>query len=154
MRRALVLACGNVQRGDDGVALQVANCLRRGLCDPETEIRCQTQWTPELAEPISKAELVIFVDAGSDPTPGSISCKHVVSTGTALPVTTHHSSPESLLLLADQLYGNGPAQAFLMTIAGARFEFEEGLSDPVRRAIPHAIERIKALLSGVTIPEE
>ena len=60
MSKALVLACGNSQRGDDGVALQVVNYLRNDLCDPAAEFHCQQQWTPELAEPISHAETAFF----------------------------------------------------------------------------------------------
>jgi len=63
MCKALVLACGNSLRGDDGVAFQVVSYLRNDSCDPAAEFYCQQQWTPELAEPISQADIVIFVDA-------------------------------------------------------------------------------------------
>ena len=154
MNQALVLACGNPQRGDDGVALQVVNCLRRGLCDPATEFHSQQQWTPELAEPISKAEIIIFVDAAIGMPPGSIVCRQLQPTASTPPGSTHHTSPESLLQLADELYGKHPVRAYLLTIAGASFEMEETLSEPVRRAIPRSVDRIKALLSGVTTPED
>jgi len=154
MNRALVLACGNSQRGDDGVALEVLDYLREGLCDPAAEFISQQQWTPELVEPISKADIVIFVDAAVGTPPGSISCRQVQPGPSALLGSTHHTSPESLLLLAEGLYGKRPARAFLVTIAGAAFGLQEALSDPVRRAIPRTGERIKALLSGVTMLEE
>jgi Ni,Fe-hydrogenase maturation factor len=54
MKKALVPACGNSQRGDDGVALQVVSYLQNDLCHPATEFQSQPQWTPELAEPISQ----------------------------------------------------------------------------------------------------
>jgi len=37
MSRALVLACGNSLRGDDGVALQIMNHLQKAGCDPAPE---------------------------------------------------------------------------------------------------------------------
>lgn len=62
MSHTIILACGNPLRGDDGIALHIACRLQDGYCDPKTEIRCAQQWTPELAERISKADLAIFVD--------------------------------------------------------------------------------------------
>lgn len=153
MSRALLLACGNPLRGDDGVALHVASCLRNGLCDPETHIHVEQQWTPELAEPISRSDLVIFVDASANVPPGKIECQSLEPVSRSPTSFTHQTSPAALLSLASELYGTHPQQAFLVTVGGASFEVAEGLSEPVRRAIPLAIERIKALLSGVTLPE-
>jgi hydrogenase maturation protease len=153
MNRALVLACGNALRGDDGVAMHIASCLRNGLCDPDTYIHSEHQWTPELAEPISKAELVIFLDASASVEPGRIACQALQPIYKSSGSLTHQTSPATLLALAETLYGAYPARAYLLTVGGASFEMAEGLSEPVRRAIPQAIERIKALLSGVTLPE-
>jgi hydrogenase maturation protease len=153
MKQALVLACGNSQRGDDGVAFEVVNCLRSGKCDPGTEFQSQQQWTPELAESISRAEVVIFVDASAGMKPGEVACRQVQSVTNASPGMTHQTSPESLLRLAKEVYGKHPSGAYLVTIGGASFEWEEVLSEPVRCAIPCSVERIKALLSAVTMPE-
>ncbi len=148
MIKTLVLACGNSLRGDDGVALQVVNHLQKGVCDPATEFYCQQQWTPELAEPISQAELVVFVDAALRAPPGSIACTHLLPNRSTPCGSSHHSSPESLLLLAEELYGKRPSRAYLVTVAGAAFGLEENLSDPVRKAIPGAVERIKEIFLG------
>ena len=77
MNRALILACGNSLRGDDAVSLHVAQELRAGLCEPETVIQASTQWAPELAEPISEAELVIFVDASAVLATGAVQGKRI-----------------------------------------------------------------------------
>jgi hydrogenase maturation protease len=154
MNRALVLACGNPHRGDDAAGLEVANGLRSGLCDPATEVFSYQQWMPELAEPISKAELVIFVDASEDLSPGTVACRKLQPAPHSAQSITHQTSPKSLLWLAKELYGKHPAHAYLVTVGGASFDLSEKLSDSVRHAIPHAVERIKALLSGVTVPEE
>jgi hydrogenase maturation protease len=153
MKRALVLSCGNPQRGDDGAALHIADCLRSSLSDPETEIHSQQQWTPELAEPISEAEIVIFVDAAAGMSPGEIACRPLKPTQHILTSITHHTSPESLLSLAGELYGKHAPRAYLVTVGGVSFDLSEELSEPVRNAIPRATDRIKALLSGVKIPE-
>jgi hypothetical protein len=54
---ALVLACGNSLRGDDGLVSCGARFLHAGFCDPRTEILASQQWTRELAEPIRRADL-------------------------------------------------------------------------------------------------
>jgi hydrogenase maturation protease len=154
MSRALVLACGNSLRGDDGVGAQIAQVLRMGLYDADLEVHSQLQWTPELAEPISRAELVIFVDASASVAPGELRTEPIAPqeelarTGSM----THHCDPSGLLALAQLLYGETPQRSFLVTIGGASFEYSSELSEPVRRAIPHAVNRIKAFLSGVSFP--
>lgn len=154
MSRALVLACGNSLRGDDGVALQIVNHLQKGVRDAAPEFHCQQQWTPELAEPISQAEIVVFVDAALGTPPGAVTCRQLEARLSTSLGITHYSSSESLLRLAEDLYGRRPARAYLVTIAGAAFELDENLSDPVRRAIPEAGELIKSLLMGDTVTED
>ena len=153
MSRAIVLACGNALRGDDGLAPQIAGCLLKDLHDPEIQIRSDQQWTPELAEPISKAELVIFLDASASILTGEVACRRLRPAGNSATSITHQTSPSALLFLAQELYGSRPAHAYLITVGGASFELKEGLSEPVRRAIPDAIELIKSVLSGIIPPE-
>jgi hydrogenase maturation protease len=153
MNRALVLACGNSLRGDDGAALQIVRELQQGGCEPETLIHFEHQWTPELAEGISEADLVIFVDASAALPAGEIAFQRLNPIYKSSASSSHQTTPASLLALAEELYRAHPARAFLVTIGGASFELSEELSEPVRKAIPHAVESIKALLSGVTLPQ-
>jgi hydrogenase maturation protease len=150
--RSVILACGNPLRGDDGVALRIVCSLQGGYADPNTEIRCAQQWTPELAESISKAELAIFVDASASVPPGEVRLEQVFAGDEHRSVATHSLRPEQLLTLANELYQEAPARAFLLTIGGASFGHGEQLSTVVRRVIPVACDQIKALLSGVTLP--
>jgi len=154
MIRALILACGNSLRGDDAVALHVARELRSGLCEPETATHSATQWTPELAESISEAEVVIFVDASAVLPPGAVQTRSVSPIPDAPGSFSHRSSPSGLLALAKNLYGAIPSRAFLITIGAQSFELSEKLSEPVRLAIPEVIERIKAILSGISLPSD
>jgi len=147
MSRVLVLACGNALRGDDGVALHIASCLN-GISGPETRVHTDQQWAPELAQPISQAETVIFLDASVSVPPGVIACRELQTDKTSLSSFTHQISPEALLALSEELYGCRPEHAYLLTIGGASFDLQEGLSEPVRHVIPQAIERIKTLLAS------
>jgi len=149
----LILACGNPLRADDGAALVLANWLRETPREPETQIYSQPQWTPELAEPISQADLVIFVDASASLPAGEVACVPLQPIYKSSASLTHQTTPALLLALAEQLYEKCPAQAYLVTIGCASFRMRRGLSVTVQRAIPRAVDQVRALLSGVTVPE-
>ena len=152
MSGAIVLACGNSLRGDDGIAVYLARELDASLNDPQTEVLCSQQWTPELAIRISHADLAIFVDASSAIPPGQIQVQAVVSTANAAGLTTHSMRPGQLLALASHVYGRAPQRAFLVSIGGASFAHVRQFSAPVRAAIPGALEKIRELLAG-SFPE-
>ena len=154
MIRALILACGNSLRGDDAAALHVARELRSGLCEPEAKIHSLTQWTPELAESISEADVVIFVDASAVLPPGAVQTRKVLPIPDAPGSFSHRSSPAGLLALAKRLYEVIPSRAFLITVGAQSFQLSEQLSEPVQRAIPEVLEQIKAILSGISLPSD
>jgi hydrogenase maturation protease len=153
MTQSIILACGNPLRGDDGVALQIASCLQEGYTEPDIETYCVQQWTPELAESISKADLAIFVDASTSIPAGKMRLEEVYASAGHAGTTTHSLSPGELLVLARELYQRAPARAYLLTVGGESFEHGHQLSDVVRQAIPAACNEIRALLSGVSLPD-
>ncbi len=152
-RQALVLTCGNPQRGDDGIAEQVGKALSAGFCDANTKVCCLQQWLPEMAEAISEAGLLIFIDASAELEPGEVRSQPVKPCAASPQSFTHSMSPATLLALAKQLYGSAPSLAYLVTIGGASFELSEQLTDAARHAIPVALDQVKALLSGVSLPD-
>ena len=77
MNRALVLACGNTLRGDDGIAILLARYLRSEFCEPQTDILTSQQWTPDLAELISQSGLVLFLDASASLPPGLVQLRKI-----------------------------------------------------------------------------
>jgi hydrogenase maturation protease len=147
MARAVILACGNPLRSDDGVALHIAHLVQSTLRGADVEFCCAQQWTPEMAESISRSGLAIFVDASASLAAGELQCREVCAPEEELGVTTHNCSPEELLALAQQLYRGAPRHAFLVTIGGKSFEHGEHLSEIVRRAMPAACQRIEELLA-------
>ena len=69
----LVIAWGNPLREDDAVAWHVLEALRRlqpRQSLPALHLRHAQQLTPEMAECVSRAAGVVFVDARRDGTPG------------------------------------------------------------------------------------
>jgi hydrogenase maturation protease len=145
-RRAIVLACGNSLRSDDGVGLRIAEELRNELGDSQAEISCSHQWTPELAEKISKVDVAVFVDASATLAPGQVQVRNIAPGSEKMGATTHSINPERLLALAQSLYSSVPERAYLLTIGGESFDPGEELSPLVCAAIPVATARIKSLL--------
>lgn len=136
MARVLIVGYGNPLRGDDGFGWRTAERLRAEIHDPEVEVMALHQLTPELMEPISRAELAIFIDAsvGPERTPGGASSAF-----------THHVTPEALVEGARSLYGRA-AEPRVLTAMGENFELGEKLSPAVERAIVDTVERVRAIL--------
>ena len=136
----LVIAWGNPLREDDAVAwhvLEALRTLRPRPSLPALHLRHAHQLTPEMAECVSRAAGVVFVDARRDGTPGEVRCEDVAPGAGSNPLA-HSLSPQALLLYAEQLYGRAP-KAVVLSIAGQRFGMGEALSPVVRRAIPTAM---------------
>src|SRR5512133_3692653 len=139
----LVIAWGNPLREDDGVAWHVLEGLRRlrprpGL--PALHLRHAHQLTPEMAECVSKAAGVVFVDARRDGVPGEVRCELVVAAAGSNPLA-HSLSPQGLLVFAEAIFGRAPMAA-VISIAGERFGLGEDLSPAVRNAVPRAIRAV------------
>ena len=133
MPHTLIIGYGNTLRGDDGAGFIAADLLRDRIHDPEIEILSQQQLLPELMEPISRATLVIFIDASVSGRPGKFS-RVPLRPAPACSRFTHHATPESLLAGAQSLYGHTP-EATLYTIPGRFFETGQELTPSVRRAV-------------------
>jgi hydrogenase maturation protease len=139
MAHVLIVGYGNPLRGDDGYGWHAAERLRQVIDDPEVEVLALHQLTPELMEPLSRAQRAIFIDA-SVPSPAA------PRAGTPLrPSFTHHLTPGALMAGAQTLYGRAP-EAILLTTPGENFGFGEGLSGRVQRALDETVEKVRAIL--------
>lgn len=144
--RCLIIGYGNPLRGDDGFGLAVAEQLQE-MCLPDTaSVVAYQQLMPELAEPISRADTVVFVDARVGEPVGVIECEPIRPAAPPSVMLAHHTEPAGLLALAQKLYGRIPERAFLLTVHAMQFGHSENLSPEVQKAIPEAIERIRKLL--------
>jgi hydrogenase maturation protease len=135
----LIIGCGSLVRTDDGVGQAMAAALGERIANAEA-IRC-TQLTPELAEPISRADAVVFIDASAEGEPGSIrlTALQPENNGGAF---THHLTPASLLGAAADLYGQAPP-AWLIAVAGASFDYGSALSPQTAAVLPALVERVQ-----------
>jgi Ni,Fe-hydrogenase maturation factor len=108
---------------------------------------------PRTGRAISQSDIVLFVDASATLPPGKIQFKIVEPAQEFSSSMTHTISPEALLALSVQLYSRTPECAYFLTIGGESFGHPDHLSEPVRSAIPVALDLIKAALSGVSLHE-
>jgi hydrogenase maturation protease len=142
----LIVCYGNALRGDDGVAWKIANLLRVKLDDERIELICCSQLTPELAEEMSHAARVLFVDACVEGFPGDIRWSPIdladpSEKNADAAAFSHHSTPRSLLALCSALYGEVP-DTTEVTVCGSTFSLSEELSAVVEAGVQKAVEDI------------
>jgi len=144
---ALVIGIGNPLRQDDGLGWYVVRALER-TPTPGARLRACHQLTPELAEMVSRARRVVFVDARADGTPGAVECRRLTpaSTGTAWSLS-HAFDPATLLACARDLYASCPPSA-LVSVVGEEFDAGEGLSPRLDAVLPTVVRLVGRLLQA------
>ncbi len=140
MSPVLVVAYGNTLRSDDGVAWRAAELLRPRLSPSTADFVCTHQLVPEIAEDISRAEHVVFIDATVIGTPGEIDCTSI-DTNAIWDPSSHRLTPDQLVALCKYAYGAAPG-ATVVSIAGESFDHGEGLSASVESALPKLIDTV------------
>lgn len=146
--RCLILACGNPLRGDDGLGLWLAAWAEdRFRAEAGVRVMARQQWTPELAQDISQAASVLFVDASVACSPGAIQIASVDPTLDSPVFATHHLSARQLLGLCSVGYGRVPRKALLFTVGIDSVDLGETLSDTVEALIPQAQALIETAVS-------
>jgi hydrogenase maturation protease len=145
MARALVIGYGNTLRADDGLGPAVAEWLESEWADEDVRVLACQLLTPELAEPVSRAEMVVFIDATAAGRPGEVSCARVEPDRARASSFTHHFDPAGLLALAEELYGRAPA-AYALTVCGESFDCTEGLTETVAARVPEVAEKARELV--------
>ncbi len=97
--RALLIACGNPLRRDDGAAHRVLRFLAPA---PDRVFREVLQLTPELAEEIARFDRVVFLDA--DAGSNVLAIEPLCRTMAHSPLS-HFSTPAEIVALARALFG-------------------------------------------------
>jgi hydrogenase maturation protease len=151
MPEALVIGYGNELRGDDAAGPLTVREIA-ALNRPNLRALAVHQLMPELAEPISRASAVVFVDArlpleanpAASEEMGVVELEPQVSGD----YSAHYSDPAFLLGLAARLYGHCP-RAWLATIPAEQFELGVPLSSVTLRGIRAAVISIPQLLEEI-----
>ncbi|GIV15324.1 MAG: hydrogenase maturation protease [Armatimonadota bacterium] len=143
----LVIGYGNTLRQDDGFGWRVAERLIQEPVEGVQVIACH-QLTPELAEPLSRCRIAVFVDAREGEPVGKMEWETVTTPPSPNASFTHSAGPAELCLLAQVLYGSAPAQAYLLTVRSMYFEHDDQLSPEVEKAVQQAAAAIKRFAYG------
>jgi hydrogenase maturation protease len=143
----LVIGYGNELRGDDGLGGRAADLLE-ALHLPGVRVLTVHQLTPELAEPISAANAVLFLDA-------ALHQKKLVEVQTlekraSSQLLAHVLDPAALLQLAQQVYGHSPP-GFWIKLAAHRTPFRRELSPRAKQALAAGAKRCQEMLATLLI---
>jgi hydrogenase maturation protease len=137
--RLLIIGYGNTLRRDDGVGPKVAEAVAAlGLAGVRT-LACPLL-TPELAEAISEAWVVIFVDAAVD-APREVQFRKLAPADSSQ-VMAHAASPATLLALARDVFGHVPV-AWLITVPVDDLGIGDEFSPLAQRGFERAVQEIR-----------
>jgi hydrogenase maturation protease len=135
----LVIGYGNTLRRDDGVGPRVADAVA-ALALPGVRALACPLLTPELADPVSRAHVAIFVDAAVD-APREVQLRKLGPAGSSQ-VMAHTASPGTLLALARDVFGHAP-EAWWLTIPVEDLGMGEELSPLAQRGFELAVQEVK-----------
>jgi hydrogenase maturation protease len=135
----LVIGYGNTLRRDDGVGPKVAEAVG-ALALPGVRAMACALLTPELAEAVSQAAIVIFVDAAVD-APREVQMRQLAPAGSSQ-IMAHAASPATLLALARDVFGHAP-KAWWLTIPVEDLGIGEALSPLAQRGFELALAKVR-----------
>jgi len=149
-RRILLLALGNDILGDDGVGLAAARILRREFQE-DVEIVESSEAGLALLELLEGYERALLLDAvvtGSSP-PGTVLEFSPEDFQKILAPSPHYAGLPEVLQMAQRLDMAFPKEIRILALeVEDPFEFREGLSPSVERALPALVERARQVLEG------
>jgi hydrogenase maturation protease len=146
----LVIGYGNTLRRDDGVGPKVAEAVAK-LALPGVRALACPLLTPELAEVVSQARVVIFVDAAVD-APRQVQMRALAPADSSQ-VMAHAASPATVLALARDVFGHTP-EAWWLTIPVEDLGIGEELSPLARRGFEQAVQEVKECAARARDREE
>lgn len=139
--RMLVIGYGNTLRSDDGAGTWVVEAVAKMNLPGVRTLSCPVLG-PELAEPVSEAERVVFVDAAMDTR--KVELRRVAAADSSQ-LMAHTAEPATVLALARDVFGYVP-RAWLVTLPVENMGVGETLSSITQRAVRTAARKISYLL--------
>lgn len=154
--RVAVLGLGNVLMGDDAFGPTVLAHLQAGWT-PAADCEFLDLGTPglDLHPHLAGREAVIFVDVvRTDGPAGEVRRydRDAVLAHDPGPRVSPHDPGVREALLALEFAGGGPERVTLIGVIGQGMEQGEGLSEPVRAAVPAAVDAVLAELADLDAP--
>jgi len=152
LQPALVIGYGNTLRRDDGAGPQVVTQVEQAL-GAQGAAACLVahQLMPEMAEAVSRAQRVVFVDATVHVPAGRVAVSRLTGGGANTARLGHHLTPEVVLALAEALYGHRP-QAWTVGIGVGSLDVGETLSPPVAQTVARLARRLARCVVNWSLP--
>ena len=144
---ALIICYGNALRSDDGVGWHAAARLAEDPRLGGAKVIWQHQLTPELAIDVSKASLVVLVDASAGDEAGAVATQRLDPTPAAGSAWSHHLGPTELVALASELWSASPP-VFVVSVGAANLDVGDRLSPIVERALPAVVDAVVTLVAA------
>jgi len=145
-REILIIGFGSGIRGDDALGPRAAELLELRIKDDDVHVLSRPSLTPELAERVAEAGLVVFIDCAVQGPRGQVVRKDVEPRDDPTVSMVHFLDPPALLHWAKLLYGRVP-KAVALCIAGESFEISDDLSVSVNEALPRLVDEALALVA-------
>lgn len=145
----LLIGYGSTLRGDDGIGQIIARRFDGHLYGEALQVISCHQLTPDLVEPVSRADRVIFVDASEVGSPGEIRRTQVVPAAVD-GAFTHNVNPASLLATAADWYGVH-RHGEMVSVTGRKFDYSETLSPEVEASISDAMNLIARIIESALV---
>ena len=142
----LVVGYGNTLRTDDGVGRLAAERLADDPRLDGVRVIGRHQLTPEIALDVSRAALVVFVDASRRSPAGIVTVEPMERTGRHRAGWSHYLDPHSLLDLTGELYGRVP-DAFLVSVGVESVLPGDRLSPMVEACLPGLVDAVAELIA-------
>jgi hydrogenase maturation protease len=155
MSRILIGGIGNVLMGDDGIGPFIARLIESRYEFPEN-VSVVDLGTPglDLVVHLSRHDIAILVDAvDNGRAAGSLtlySKSDIVRHGPPVRMDPHSPALAETLLLGD-FSGEGPKEVALIGVTGQSYEFDTGLSEPVRGSVEEIVTRVIAQLEQLGV---
>ncbi|WP_374090534.1 hydrogenase maturation protease [Methylomicrobium lacus] len=148
-KSVLLLACGNLSRGDDALGPLLLEFVEAHCDSSEIELLTDFQLQIEHALDLENRKLVLFVDA-------SAGCDGSFELTELEPVqdssyTTHAMSPAAVMAVYRSIKKQPPPPCFLLGIKGESFELGEGLSENAGENLQQACRFVASLLDNPDI---
>ena len=141
----LLIGYGNTLRGDDGVGPKVAEAVA-ALNLPAVQVLVCGLLTPELADPIARADSVVFVDAAID-APREVQLRPLEPAASSQ-IMAHAADPRTMLALARDVFGHAP-RAWWLTIPVENLGVGETLSAFAHQGLESAVREVRKLAEEV-----
>jgi hydrogenase maturation protease len=136
----LVIGYGNTLRQDDGVGPKTAEAIAALNLPGVAVVTCDLL-TPEMAERISQAKTVFFIDASVE-APKEVQVRKLEPNPTCQ-VMAHAADPRTMLALARDVFGHAP-EGWWVTIPARRMGIGDDLSTVATRGMKTAIQTVRA----------